>query len=366
MKNISLTLLVLFLHLIPLISSQPFTLTQFQNPRLFQAYQALQAWKLAITSDPQNFTSNWVGCNVCNYTGVFCAPSPDDNSTTTVAGIDLNRASISGILPSDLGKLTDLAVFHLNSNRFTGTIPYAFQSLRLLYELDLSNNLFSGGFPDVVLSLPSLKFLDIRFNQFQGAVPSGMFDLKLDALFINNNNFQMTIPKNIGNLPVSVLVIANNNFQGSCLPKEIGNMGGTLQEIILMNASLGGCLPDEIGSLTQLTVFDVSFNNLVGSLPESMGNMRGLEQLNVAGNRLSGDIPESICRLPRLENFTYSGNYFFREPSSCLKLKEKDDAGNCIPFRPRQRSVDECEHYYSRPVDCTAFGCSPRRVNKHP
>ncbi|GER31045.1 leucine-rich repeat (LRR) family protein [Striga asiatica] len=341
MKNNSLTLFPL-LPLILLIlpkPSFPQTLpqTQFPNPRLFNAYIALQAWKHAITADPLNFTSNWHGCHVCNYTGIYCAPAPDDPRTTTVAGVDLNHASLSGWLPPDLGLLTDLALFHLNSNHFTGTVPYTFSNLRHLYELDLSNNLFSGEFPQVFLSLPSLKFLDIRFNQFQGNVPSGLFDLKLDALFINNNNFQLALPTSLGNSTVSVLVLANNNFQSSCLPTGIGNMAGTLQEIVLTNAGLGGCLPDEVGLLTQLTVFDVSFNNLIGSLPESMGKMRGLEQLNVAGNRLSGKIPESICMLPRLENFTYSGNYFCGEPSSCLKLRNKDDSRNCIPYRPRQR-----------------------------
>ena len=52
------------------------TLT-FENPRLRNAYIALQAWKEAILSDPSNFTGDWVGSDVCKYTGVFCSPAPD-------------------------------------------------------------------------------------------------------------------------------------------------------------------------------------------------------------------------------------------------------------------------------------------------
>ncbi|CAI9273578.1 unnamed protein product [Lactuca saligna] len=326
------------------------------NPRLQKAYFALQAWKHSIKSDPQGFTSNWYGYNVCNYTGVFCAPSLDDPHVTTVAGIDLNHANISGSLPEDVGLLTDLALFHINSNRFCGTVPKSFNKLGLLYELDISNNRFSGNFPSVVLSLSSLKFLDIRFNQFKGDVPSKLYDLKLDAIFINNNLFDTSFPKNLGNSPVSVVVFANNNIKGS-LPSSIKNMGGTLDEIILMNVGLSGCLTPDIGSLKKLTVFDVSYNSLVGMLPESIGEMKSLEQLNVAHNKFSGEIPSSICSLPRLENFTYSDNYFCGAPKSCLKLADKDDRQNCIPERPAQRQVAECKAFYSRPVNC--LDCSP-------
>ncbi|KAF2284261.1 hypothetical protein GH714_020111 [Hevea brasiliensis] len=294
------------------------------NPRLVDAFVAFQAWKHSITSDPNNFTLDWCSPNVCNYTGVYCAPAPDDNRTITVAGIDLNRANISGSLPEELGLLTDLALFHLNSNRFCGSIPDSFRHLRLLYELDISNNQFSGEFPSVVLHLPSLKFLDIRFNEFHGNVPPKLFDLQLDALFINNNKFNSSLPENFGNSPVSVVVLANNNISG-CIPSSLTKMAGNLTQIILMNMGLTGCLQSDIGLLNQVKVFDVSFNNLVGSLPDSMGEMKRLEQLNVAHNKLYGDIPENICLLPRLENFTYSYNYFCSEPPVCLKLSANDD-----------------------------------------
>ncbi|XP_063938016.1 leucine-rich repeat extensin-like protein 6 [Daucus carota subsp. sativus] len=249
----------------PIVSSPPSPRPQvspiFPNPRLEKAYIALQALKHAITSDPKNITSDWCGPNVCNYTGVYCAPALDNPKIRTVAGIDLNHGDISGVLPEALCLLTDLALFHINSNRFCGSLPETYKSLGLLYELDVSNNLFSGSFPNVVLSLPSLKFLDIRYNNFKGEVPSRLYDLKLDALFINNNNFQFSIPKNFGNSPVSVVVLANNKING-CFPESIVKMKKTLNELIISNSNLVGCLPPEIGSLTSLTVFDVS-NNMI-------------------------------------------------------------------------------------------------------
>ncbi|KAI3993104.1 hypothetical protein MKX01_009847 [Papaver californicum] len=312
------------------------------NPRLQSAFIALQALKHAVVSDPNKFTSNWYGPDVCSYNG-----------------IDLNHQNIAGTLPYQLGYLTDLALFHINSNRFYGGIPETFKYMRLLFELDVSNNKFSGKFPSVVLYLSSLKFLDIRFNEFYGDVPLKLFDMKLDAVFINDNKFRFTIPKNFANSTISVLVSANNQLNG-CFPSDLGKMAGTLDEIILTNSGLNGCLPPAIGKLNQLTVFDISFNNLVGPLPETMGNMKSLEQLNVAHNKFSGNIPPSICSLPKLENFTYSYNYFCGEPPSCLKLPDKDDKRNCIPYRPLQRSFMECSSFLSHPVNCNSIGCSLR------
>ncbi|KAE8719545.1 Leucine-rich repeat extensin-like protein 2 [Hibiscus syriacus] len=322
--------------------------------------------KHAIISDPNGFTSNWYGPNVCNYTGVFCAPAPDDAHATVVAGIDLNHANIAGSLPDELGLLTDLALFHINSNRFYGTVPQSFRKLNLLYELDVSNNRFSGEFPYVVLYLPSLKFLDIRFNQFSGRIPSQLFDLKLDALFFNDNKFQSSIPENFGNSPASVIVMANNGLTGCFPSSSLVKMAGTLREIVLMNNGFTGCLRPEIGALKGVTVFDVSSNKLVGSLPDAIGEMKSVKQLNVANNKLSGYIPQSICSLPNLKNFTFSNNFFISEPSKCLELRAKDDRNNCIPYRPLQNSPMECKSFYAHPVDCSAPGCSPPPVHHWP
>ncbi|KAI4368374.1 hypothetical protein MLD38_016936 [Melastoma candidum] len=357
--SLSVITLLLLLFSTPTVYAQFMMYPSIQNPRLARAFIALQAWKHVIVSDPKNVTENWCDPDVCNYTGVFCAPAPDDTGVVTVAGIDLNHANITGELPEDLGLLTDLALFHVNSNRFYGTIPWSFRDLHLLFELDVSNNLLSGEFPSVVLDLPSLRYLDIRFNLFEGDLPQKLFDLKLDALFINNNFFSSVLPPNIGNSPVSVIVIANNPVN-ACLPASIMKMASTLTEIIISNAGLTGCLPPDIGVLNKLTVFDISSNSLVGQLPDSIADMKSLQQLNVAHNKLSSEIPNSICSLPNLQNFTYSDNYFCREPESCLKLPSEDDTENCIPERPFQRPEQGCIAFYSHPVDCSSYGCWPK------
>ncbi|KAF9591510.1 hypothetical protein IFM89_004564 [Coptis chinensis] len=243
----------------------PFT---FPNSRLRKAYISLQALKNSIFSDPFNTTGNWVGENVCAYTGVFCAPALDDESLNVVAGLDINHADIAGHLPAELGLLGDLALFHINSNRFCGIIPKSFSKLRLLYELDVSNNRFVGPFPDVVLDIPELTYLDLRYNDFEGSLPPALFNKKLDALFLNDNRFTGTIPENLGIRPRSLITFANNKFSG-CIPSSIGKMTD-LNEIIFLNNAFSGCLPPEIGLLKNVTVLDLGSNSMTGILPNSL------------------------------------------------------------------------------------------------
>jgi hypothetical protein len=331
------------------------------NLRLYRAFLALQAWKHVIYSDPKNITANWVGPSVCNYTGIYCAPSLDDPKLTVVAGIDLNHADIAGFLPDELAFLSDLSLLHLNSNRFCGIIPKTFTNLTHLYELDLSNNRFVGPFPSVVLSLPSLTYLDLRYNEFEGSLPPQLFDKPFDAFFLNNNRFTSSIPTNLGKSKASVMVFANNKF-GGCLPESIVNFADTLEELLLINTSISGCLPQQVGFLYKLRVLDVSFNNIVGTIPYSLAGLSHLEQLNLGHNMMSGIVPMGVCELPNLVNFTFSYNFFCEEEGICKNLTSKnivfDDRRNCLPEKALQRSEKECSHKLEQPpVDCFEVCC---------
>ncbi|WRX13650.1 Leucine-rich repeat - like 10 [Theobroma cacao] len=303
----------------------------FPNPKLQQAYNALQAWKRVIYSDPHNFTSNWVGHDVCNYTGVFCAPPPYDKKIKVVAGIDLNGADIAGFLPDEFALLSDLALIHINSNRFCGILPQTLANLSLLFELDLSNNRFVGPFPYVVLSLPSLQYLDIRYNEFEGPLPAQLFSRSLDAIFVNNNRFSNVIPSNFVGSSASVVVFANNKL-GGCLPPSISNFANTLEELLLINTSLSG-----------------------------LAGLAHLEQLNLAHNMMTGIVPMGVCILPNLANFTFSYNFFCEEEGICQNLTSNgiafDDRRNCLPEKPNQRSQKECQGVLEHPVDCFHYHC---------
>jgi hypothetical protein len=208
--------------------------------------------------------------------------------------------------------------------------------MRLLHKLDVSNNRLSGGFPQHILCLPSVRYVDLRFNDLRGPVPPALFDKPLDAIFLNDNRFDFELPDSLGNSPASVLVLANLRLRG-CIPCSVGRMAGTLGELVALNSGLRSCLPQELGWLRELTLLDLSSNQLQGMLPESMAGLHNLQQLHVARNELWGHVPEGVCTLPALRNFTYSYKYFCSEPSRCLNVREVDDRQNCIAARFTRR-----------------------------
>ncbi|KAG6436254.1 hypothetical protein SASPL_101140 [Salvia splendens] len=338
------------------------------NQRLEGAYKALRALKKSIYSDPNGFTSNWEGPDVCSYKGVFCAKAMDDANIVVVAGVDLNRGDIAGHLPSEIGYLVDISLLHLNSNRFCGIIPNEIKNLKLLYELDVSNNRFVGSFPEVVLELPQLKYLDLRYNDFEGELPPGLFDKPLDAIFLNNNRFHSTIPENIGNSPASVIVMSNNHLYG-CIPSSIGKMAGKLEEFVVSYNELSGCLPEEITMLNTTKVFDISNNKFMGDLPQGMENMKSIEVLNIGNNKFRSKVSKTVCTLTNLKNFTYSYNFFDAHDPECminaLPVMAIDGRKNCLPREPNQRPEKECRIALSKKVDCNA-GCRPPTYGHSP
>ncbi|KAJ3693842.1 hypothetical protein LUZ60_009322 [Juncus effusus] len=334
-------------------------------------FQALQAWKQAITEDPNRILSSWIGPNVCTYRGVYCSEPPDQSAISSpskvVAGIDLNKANLKGILVKELALLSDLTFFHVNTNRFTGTIPDSFSELQFLTELDLSNNQFSGRFPTGTILIPQLKYLDLRFNVFSSEIPDELFEKNLDAIFLNNNRFEGDIPMSLWSSPASVITLANNNLTGN-IPTIFSSVSSRAKELLLLNNKLTGCIPESLGYLSDIEVLDLSFNSLGGQVPSSLSCLAGIQVLNMAHNELTGEVPDLLCDLKRLVNLTVSFNFFSGFSSDCTNLPIRnvwfDFVGNCIPGRDMQRAQPECADVpgtglsclINQPVGCGTVG----------
>ena len=88
------------------------------------------------------------------------------------------------------------------------------------------------------------------------------------------------------------------------LSGSIPSVLGNLSNLTLLDLSLNeltGPIPPELGSLAPLEWLDLSNNYLTGRIPSELGNLADLELLGLADNELTGPIPPELGSLAHLE-----------------------------------------------------------------
>ncbi|KAF0898584.1 hypothetical protein E2562_008169 [Oryza meyeriana var. granulata] len=177
--------------------------------------------------------------SACGWVGVKC-----DAGNTTVVQVRLPGVGLIGAIPPDtLGRLPNLEVLSLRSNRIL------------------------GGIPSDVLQLPQLRLLFLQNNLLSGAIPSAISKLgALERLVLSNNNLSGPIPFTLNNLT-------------------------SLRALRLDGNKLSGNIPSI--SIQNLTVFNVSDNNLNGSIPASLARFPAED---FAGNLQLCGTPLPPCR----------------------------------------------------------------------
>ena len=225
-----------------------------------------------------------------------------------VGSLALSNNNLTGRLPAELGKLTDLDSIALHDNNLSGAIPRELGNLPLLYELSLYNNNLSGTIPRELGNLTLLETLSLYNNNLSGAIPATLGNLtSLTRLELYNNELSGSIPATLGNLTnLPSLYLRNNNLSGP-IPAALGNLTN-LTDLELDNNELSGSIPAALGNLTNLRDLELDNNNLSGSIPAALGNLTSLTFLRLDNNELSGLIPTEIGDLTGLDQLRLQGN----------------------------------------------------------
>ena len=152
-----------------------------------------------------------------------------------------------GVSTDGSGRVTNL---ELCDNELSGTVPPELSKLSNLRELDLRENRLSGAIPKELVGLSKLEDLDLRDNRLSGAIPPELGRLtNLQELDLRDNEFSGTIPPELGRLTrLRWLQLSDNRVSGA-ISKELGSLN-SLRELDLRDNRLSGAIPPELGRLT--------------------------------------------------------------------------------------------------------------------
>ena len=238
----------------------------------------------------------------CTWHGVSC-------SGDTVSTLQLDSNNLVGIIPVELGNLTNLKRLYLNNNQLSSSIPKELGSLTKLITLILFNNNLSGAIPSELGNLTNLDYFSLQNNKLTGTIPASLGNLtKLTTLFLNNNQLSGAIPAELGKLTsLQALILSDNGLNGT-IPAELGTLTN-ITTLTLFNNSLSGNIPVELGDLSSLQSLFLYDNQLNGAIPPELGKLTNLKALMLHNNKLSEAIPSELGNLVQLQNLYLYNNY---------------------------------------------------------
>ncbi len=244
----------------------------------------------AMDGDNWEDSSNWLTDQpMGDWHGVHT-----DNSGR-VRWLNLSDNQLTGEIPPELRKLSNLVWLNLSGNQLTGEIPTQLSDLANLEDLDLSDNQLTGEIPTQLSDLANLEDLDLSDNQLIGEIPSELGNLSdLTWLSLQENQLTGEIPPRLGNLSnLDWLALSDNQLNGQ-IPSELGNLS-TLGYLYLYNNQLSGSVPSELGGLTNLWVLRIDRNQLTGEIPANFTGLTNLALLSFYNNPgLCASVDESF------------------------------------------------------------------------
>ncbi|XP_057797612.1 LRR receptor-like serine/threonine-protein kinase EFR isoform X1 [Salvia miltiorrhiza] len=220
---------------------------------------------------------------------------------------------LSGNLPNDLcANLPVIQEIYLGINQLSGQIPSNLSRCSQLGLLSLASNSFSGQIPAAVGDLKSIRILQLSRNHLSGTVPLNIFNISsLRSLYLSSNKLYGNLSRDIGNLTMLTdLFLSENNFTG-LIPPEIGHRLYHLETLALGVNMFIGSIPPEIFNISTLRVVELTRNDLSGALPTNLcSGFPFLQELYLGDNHFSGPIPESISNCSQLTHLDLGANKF--------------------------------------------------------
>ncbi|CAB9531742.1 Leucine-rich repeat receptor-like protein kinase [Seminavis robusta] len=203
-----------------------------------------------------------------------------------------SETSLSGTVPSEMGRLQSLESLVIGHSKIGGTVPSELGNLSSLIWLVFESTNFSGSFPSEVFLLSNLRALQVfecpglKTESVLHGVVRNMHKIERLGLGRGKPGRFISVPTEIARL-TNMLSLSLEDFQ------------------------LNGTLPSEVGLLTKLTRLRLHENAIVGALPTEFLKFSGLNILDIGSNQMEGKLEQSLfSQLTQLDVFSINGNWF--------------------------------------------------------
>ena len=107
---------------------------------------------------------------------------------TTIKNAFIGDLSLSGSIPSTVGRLSLLEILNARLNVLTGTLPTELGNLSNMVSIDLFGNRITGALEPSIGGMTQLTTLFLGFNSFNGTIPRGLSVLdRLEGMDLSRN-----------------------------------------------------------------------------------------------------------------------------------------------------------------------------------
>ncbi|WP_428274975.1 Ig-like domain-containing protein [Candidatus Palauibacter sp.] len=265
-----------------------------------------------------------------------------------VAHLILSANNLTGRIPLELGRLSNLVSLGLDNNSLTGPIAPQLGRLSHLVFLALGGNDLTGPVPPQLGNLSSLASLYIGHNDLTGSIPSGFLQLERLSAFGFEENAGLCAP---GTADFVDWANGVDDYAGPfCNRAEIplletlyeatGGENWTNSHGWLGDGAVEGWYGIRADSLGFVTALDLNRNGLAGRVPSTLAGLERMTSLSIGGNALEGRLPLSLVALP-LREFRYGNtdlctppDQFFRAWLSSIASHHGTDV-ECARLRDR-------------------------------